>query len=90
MMSSRRRKEPVWRNMQLVTHEDVTVRVREYTFVSDTGTRHAAELSLDAGDTDKAIVEGQSPEELKTILEMAIRLFAVTHRMRHRAIAPQP
>ena len=88
MMTSRRRKEPVWRNMQLVTHGDVTVRVREYTLVSDTGTRHAAELSLDTGETDKAVVEGQSPEELRTLLETAIRLFAVTHRMRHRTGSP--
>jgi hypothetical protein len=81
------KKEPLWRSMHFVTHDDVIVRVREYTFVSDGGLRHAAELSLDGELLEKAVIEGHTAEELKKVLDTAIKLFAVTRRLRRRAAA---
>jgi hypothetical protein len=83
----RLKKEPLWRSMHFVNHDDVTVRVREYTFMSDSGLRHAAELSLDGELLEKAVIEGHSAEELKRILDTAVKLFAVTRRLRRRAAA---
>jgi hypothetical protein len=74
-----------------LVHKDApSVRVRQYAITDERGTRFAAELTAVEACVERAIVDALSLDDLALLLEPAAQAFALSVRLRVRALAKPP
>jgi hypothetical protein len=76
--------------MHFVHKDAPSVRVQQYAVQDDRGQRFTAELTAVDGGVERAFIDAGTPEELQVLLEPAVRAFAMSVRLRARALLKPP